>query len=98
MLNQPVLLQVPHLHPPPLSPAVPMWRCHGAAGLQRGLKSGHCSEGGESPAGLMMQAPHLHCPAKDCALFLFLGCSPMCLYFCLIKFGGVDPTNTTVEV
>lgn len=33
-----------------------------------------------------MEVLHLHCPVKDCARFLFLGCSPMCLYFCLFKF------------
>lgn len=33
-----------------------------------------------------MKVLHLYCPIKDCARFLFLGCSPMCLYFCLFKF------------
>lgn len=43
--------------PPPFSTAVPVRRCHGAAGLQHGLKSGHCSEGGVSPARLMDASP-----------------------------------------
>lgn len=43
------------------------------------LKSGHCGEGGMSPACLTNEVQHLSCPPRGGARFLFPGCALMSL-------------------